>query len=114
MKLLLNILLLGGLTFTTCNSANAKEIPSAKKVLALTKEIQLAIVKQKKPESLQKDEKIYLEIVVENDEKIKVVNSASVNASLKTSIEEIINTSKFNTSKGLEGNTLILKLLLKN
>ncbi|MBC7382216.1 MAG: hypothetical protein H7296_04380 [Bacteroidia bacterium] len=111
---LLNMLLLGGLSLSTCNKANAAERPEAKKIKAICTEIKEKVPYPDELLNLKLNEKVIVEFKVKEDKTIEVIAVETLNNFLKLYVKKQLENIQLNNLEGVEGKTLQLMLLFTN
>jgi hypothetical protein len=118
MKLLnifiLNFLLLGGLTLTTCNQAKAGELPQNQKVKAISTEIREKITFPDELVGKEIAEKVTVEFKINTDKTIEVIGVEATNEFLKGYVKKEIEKLSLTNTEGFEGKVLQISLLFEN
>lgn len=109
-KLLLSILLLGGLTFNTCNAANAAEKPKSDKLI---KEIEVALFNNKQLKQEAAGQKVILSCEVTAENTLKVIETIGKDQHAIKSVAETLTGATYQHAKGLAGSKILLKVLIK-
>ncbi len=111
---LFNLLLLGGLTLSTCNKAKASELPEAKKMKAINTEIKgkIAFPEELLEQSIQ--EKVTVEFKIRDDKSIEVVSVQSDNSFLKSNVKKQMEKMQLQNTEGFIGKTLEISILFAN
>lgn len=112
--LLMNILLLGGLSLSTCNQAKAGEVPQNQKVKALQTEIKAKV--SFPDELLNKDvyEKVTVDFKIKDNKSIEVIAIDCHSEFLKAYVKRQLESMEINNGEGLEGTTFQIGLLFEN
>ncbi|MDZ4667198.1 MAG: hypothetical protein SGJ00_04870 [bacterium] len=111
---ILNILLIGGLTFSTCNKARAMETPQMLKIKAISTEIKHKI---SFPEALigkEIHEKVVIEFKLKEDKSIELVNIETNNEVLKLHISKELEQIRLKNTEGFEGKILQVSVYFEN
>jgi hypothetical protein len=112
--LLVNILLIGGLTVSTCNKAKAGELPQNQKAKAISTEIREKVTFPDELVGSEINEKVTVEFKVKADKTIEVVTINSANDFLKTYVKKQIESLNLLNAEGFEGKVLEISLLFSN
>ena len=111
---ILNILLLGGLSLSTCNKTMASERPEAKKVKAITTEIRSKVAFPEELKDQTVNEKVTVEFKIKEDKTIEVISVDAMNDFLKSYVKKQVETISLSNYEGFEGKTLQLSILFTN
>ncbi len=118
MKLLnifiLNILLLGGLSLSTCNQAKAGELPQNLKVKAISTEIREKISFPDELLGKQVSEKVTVEFKIKTDKTIEVIGVETTNDFLKGYVKKEVERLSLSNTGGFEGKVMQISLLFEN
>ncbi|MCF8253915.1 MAG: hypothetical protein K9H61_07155 [Bacteroidia bacterium] len=112
--ILVNILLIGGLTVSTCNKAKAGELPQNQKAKAISTEIREKVNFPDELLDTEINEKVTVEFKVKTDKTIEVVSVNSANEFLKTYVKKQIESLNLISAEGFEGKVLEISLLFSN
>jgi hypothetical protein len=113
-SLVLGIMLLGGLSFSTCSKANAKNSPESAKVKAISTEIRSKVAFPAELVDKTVNEKVTVEFKIKEDKSIEIVSIETQNEFLKTYVKEQITAMTLENYSGFEGKTLQINLYFAN
>ncbi len=110
----LNILLLGGLTLSTCNKAAATGRPQEKKLKAICTEIRDKVAFPDELLEQTVNEKVLVEFKIREDKTIEVISLESANEFFKTYVKKQIAAIRLHNYEGFEGKVLMLAIVFTN
>lgn len=111
---LLNILLIGGLTVSTCNNAKAGELPQNQKIKAISTEIRNKVAFPDELIGKEISEKVTVEFKIKEDKTIEVSSVTTVNEFLKSYVKKQVESLNLTNTEGFEGKVLQISLLFEN
>lgn len=112
--LVINILLLGGLSLSTCNAARANNVPSSKKVSAISEEIKRNISFPDELLNLNIQESVKVEFLIKDDNSIQIISVSSKNNFLKSYVERKLLSMDLSKYNEFKNNILEITLLFDN
>lgn len=113
-SLVLGLMLLGGLSFSTCTKANAKGSPESAKVKAISTEIRSKVAFPVELADKNVNEKVTVEFKITAEKTVEVVSIETQNEFLKTYVKEQITGMSLENYSGFEGKTLQINLYFAN
>ncbi|GAB1448300.1 MAG: hypothetical protein LCH37_07340 [Bacteroidetes bacterium] len=113
-SIVLSVMLLGGLSFSTCSKAHASGNPEYVKVKAISTEIREKINFPVELADQGLNEKVVVEFQVSAEKKVKVVSVETKNEFLKTYVKNQMETMELENYQGFEGKTMQISLFFAN
>lgn len=113
-SIVLSVMLLGGLSFSTCSKANAAENPEHVKVKAISTEIREKVNFPAELADQGLNEKVVVEFQVSSEKKVKVLSVETKNEYLKTYVKKQMECMELENFQGFEGKTMQISLFFAN
>lgn len=110
----LNMLLLGGLNFSTCKQAKADEHPQleTKKIISTEIKKKLSFPDELLGQSI--NEKVVIEFKLSQDKKIEIIGIEAKNPILKSHITKQLDLVEVSDAEGLKGRVMQISVLFVN
>jgi hypothetical protein len=112
--LIFSMMLLGGLSLSTCSKANAASSPESAKIKAISTEIRGKVNFPVELSDKTVNEKVVVEFKIKSDKTLEVVSIETQNDFLKTYVKEQISGINLENYSGFEGKTLQISLYFAN
>ena len=101
-SLVLGIMLLGGLSFSTCSKANAKNSPESAKVKAISTEIRSKVAFPAELVDKTVNEKVTVEFKIKEDSEVDVAISDEIGRRVQTILSERMPAGKYKYNTNLD------------